>query len=299
MLRDLLASIFPISATASDEEQHRHFTCLLVGAFTRRQANAAAKFCRLCLGRGWPRLYIPTPSAVFGAHLKVLWPLEGSGLRWIRAITSHLHTPLPFCLWAALSESASRNVLIYLPCFPSSLSLFPCVLHSRLTPFTQAALQHLVSSTAGLRLRCRTFLTAFLTCLHCASAMQRDELLYCLDWSLCFVDDKLPVNNSKKNNDRDGHTAYMQQMIERNNMALAVRVYELQSVIADTNIADLRNRFSNAAIVGSMDRTHRCAHSGGAAPGGQSSSSEQTERDDNEAETVQQRNSTTPAASLI
>ena len=28
---------------ASDEEKHRHFTCLLVGAFTRRQANAAAK----------------------------------------------------------------------------------------------------------------------------------------------------------------------------------------------------------------------------------------------------------------
>jgi hypothetical protein len=42
-LRDLLASLFPISATASAEEQHRHFTCLLVGAFTRRQANAAAK----------------------------------------------------------------------------------------------------------------------------------------------------------------------------------------------------------------------------------------------------------------
>ena len=43
VLRDLLASLFPISATASDDEQHRHFTCLLVGAFTRRQANAAAK----------------------------------------------------------------------------------------------------------------------------------------------------------------------------------------------------------------------------------------------------------------
>ena len=42
-LRDLLASLFPISGTASAEEQHRHFTCLLVGAFTRRQANAAAK----------------------------------------------------------------------------------------------------------------------------------------------------------------------------------------------------------------------------------------------------------------
>ena len=42
-LRDLLASLFPVPATASDEEQHRHFTCLLVGAFTRRQANAAAK----------------------------------------------------------------------------------------------------------------------------------------------------------------------------------------------------------------------------------------------------------------
>jgi hypothetical protein len=42
-LRDLLASLFPISETASDDEQHRHFTCLLVGAFTRRQANAASK----------------------------------------------------------------------------------------------------------------------------------------------------------------------------------------------------------------------------------------------------------------
>ena len=42
-LRVLLASLFPLSGTASDEEQHRHFTCLLVGAFTRRQANAAAK----------------------------------------------------------------------------------------------------------------------------------------------------------------------------------------------------------------------------------------------------------------
>jgi hypothetical protein len=42
-LRDLLASLFPISGTASVDEQHRHFTCLLVGAFTRRQANAAAK----------------------------------------------------------------------------------------------------------------------------------------------------------------------------------------------------------------------------------------------------------------
>lgn len=39
----LLTSLFPLSATASDEEQHRHLTCLLVGAFTRRQANAAAK----------------------------------------------------------------------------------------------------------------------------------------------------------------------------------------------------------------------------------------------------------------
>jgi len=42
-LRALFASLFPLSATASDEEQHRHYTCLLVGAFTRRQANAAAK----------------------------------------------------------------------------------------------------------------------------------------------------------------------------------------------------------------------------------------------------------------
>jgi len=43
VLRELLASLFPIPATASDEEQHRHLTCLLVGAFTRRQANTAAK----------------------------------------------------------------------------------------------------------------------------------------------------------------------------------------------------------------------------------------------------------------
>ena len=50
VLRDLLASLFPISATASDEEQHRHFTCLLVGAFTRRQANAAAKLAGFASG---------------------------------------------------------------------------------------------------------------------------------------------------------------------------------------------------------------------------------------------------------
>ena len=50
VLRDLLVSLFPISATASDEEQHRHFTCLLVGAFTRRQANAAAKLAGFASG---------------------------------------------------------------------------------------------------------------------------------------------------------------------------------------------------------------------------------------------------------
>ena len=40
---DLLLSLFPIPAAVSNAEQQRHFTCLLVGAFTRRQANAAAK----------------------------------------------------------------------------------------------------------------------------------------------------------------------------------------------------------------------------------------------------------------
>jgi hypothetical protein len=43
-LRALLASLFPVCATASEEEQQRHFTGPLVGAFTRRQANAAVKF---------------------------------------------------------------------------------------------------------------------------------------------------------------------------------------------------------------------------------------------------------------
>jgi hypothetical protein len=90
----------------------------------------------------------------------------------ICAITSHLHTPLSLVLWAAL---ASCNVRIYLSCFHSSPSSFPCVLRLRLTPFAQAALCAKFPSTARLRMRCRTFLTAFLTCLHCASAMQRDK----------------------------------------------------------------------------------------------------------------------------
>jgi len=42
-LNDLLVSLFPIAATASEQEQLRHLTCLLVGAFTDRQATAAAK----------------------------------------------------------------------------------------------------------------------------------------------------------------------------------------------------------------------------------------------------------------
>ena len=93
----------------------------------------------------------------------------------ISAIISHFHTPLPSCLWAALSESAVCNVLIYLPCFPSSSSSFPCVSRSRFTPFSQAALCAKSPLTARLRLRCRTSLTAFLICLHRTSALQRDE----------------------------------------------------------------------------------------------------------------------------
>ena len=42
-LRDLLLALFPVSAAASDEERQHHLTCMLVGAFTRRQANAASK----------------------------------------------------------------------------------------------------------------------------------------------------------------------------------------------------------------------------------------------------------------
>ena len=45
-LSELLLSLFPIAASASAAERGRHLTCLLVGAFTRRAANAAAK----CLG---------------------------------------------------------------------------------------------------------------------------------------------------------------------------------------------------------------------------------------------------------
>lgn len=49
-LRDLLLALFPISATTCDEERHHHLTCLLVGAFTRRQANAAAKLAGFASG---------------------------------------------------------------------------------------------------------------------------------------------------------------------------------------------------------------------------------------------------------
>ena len=42
-LFDLLLSLFPIPAATSEPERQRHLTCLLVGAFTRRQANAATK----------------------------------------------------------------------------------------------------------------------------------------------------------------------------------------------------------------------------------------------------------------
>ena len=43
MLNDLLLTLFPIAASASVQERLHHLTCLLVGAFTRRQANIAAK----------------------------------------------------------------------------------------------------------------------------------------------------------------------------------------------------------------------------------------------------------------
>ena len=42
-LADLLLALFPIVATAPAQERLRHLTCLLVGAFTRGQASAAAK----------------------------------------------------------------------------------------------------------------------------------------------------------------------------------------------------------------------------------------------------------------
>jgi ribonuclease HI len=48
--RDLLLALFPIPAAASDEERQLHLTCLLVGAFTRRQANAAAKLAGFASG---------------------------------------------------------------------------------------------------------------------------------------------------------------------------------------------------------------------------------------------------------
>jgi hypothetical protein len=43
MLSELLFSLFPLAATATAQERLRHLACLLVGAFTDRQANAAAK----------------------------------------------------------------------------------------------------------------------------------------------------------------------------------------------------------------------------------------------------------------
>jgi hypothetical protein len=42
-LSELLFSLFPLAATATAQERLRHLTCLFVGAFTDRQANAAAK----------------------------------------------------------------------------------------------------------------------------------------------------------------------------------------------------------------------------------------------------------------
>ena len=39
----LLLSLFPIAASALVEEQRRHLTRLICGAFTNRQASAAAK----------------------------------------------------------------------------------------------------------------------------------------------------------------------------------------------------------------------------------------------------------------
>lgn len=52
-LRALLLSLFPLPAAASESraEQQRHFTCLLVGAFTRRQSNAAAKLAGFASGK--------------------------------------------------------------------------------------------------------------------------------------------------------------------------------------------------------------------------------------------------------
>jgi hypothetical protein len=42
-LRAVLLRLFPIASSAPADEQHKHFTRLLCGAFTARHANLAAK----------------------------------------------------------------------------------------------------------------------------------------------------------------------------------------------------------------------------------------------------------------
>ena len=49
-LCDLLGTLFPLSAAASDAERQLHLSLLLVGAFSRRQANAAAKLAGFASG---------------------------------------------------------------------------------------------------------------------------------------------------------------------------------------------------------------------------------------------------------
>jgi hypothetical protein len=42
-LRAMLLRLFPIASSAPADEQHKHFTRLLCGAFSARHANLAAK----------------------------------------------------------------------------------------------------------------------------------------------------------------------------------------------------------------------------------------------------------------
>ena len=95
----------------------------------------ARRSASLSIHIGLVRLHSDACPSISGTH----WagPMPFSSLRCCSgsAIPSHLHTPLPLCLRAALSEFATRNVLIYLP-FSIHLSLVvSCVLPSRLTPF--------------------------------------------------------------------------------------------------------------------------------------------------------------------
>ena len=90
---------------------------------------------RFSIHIGCVRIHSDACPSISGTH----WngPMLFSSLRccYGTAITSHLHTPLPLCLRAALSEFATRNVLIYLPVSIHLSLVVSCVLPSRLTPF--------------------------------------------------------------------------------------------------------------------------------------------------------------------